>query len=106
MLALATFSYFQPQQILALANVSFSGTNLTNAIYQERRVELVGEGHRFFDLVRTGKAKSAFDAFNASKPAEFNTVNYIENKHGIFPIPLVELQLANAVEKWGQNPNY
>jgi hypothetical protein len=80
--------------------------SLLEAIYTERRKELAGEGHRFFDLVRTGKAKSAFDAFNASKPAEFNTVNYIENKHGIFPIPLVELQLANAVEKWGQNPNY
>ena len=79
---------------------------MLEAIYTERRKELAGEGHRFFDLVRTGKAKSAFDAFNASKPAEFNTVNYIENKHGIFPIPLVELQLANAVEKWGQNPNY
>jgi hypothetical protein len=80
--------------------------SLLEAIYTERRKELAGEGHRFFDLVRTGKAKAAFDTFNATKPAEFNSVNYDENKHGIFPIPLVELQLANAVETWGQNPNY
>lgn len=80
--------------------------SLLEAIYTERRKELAGEGHRFFDLVRTGKAKAAFDAYNDSKPAEFNTVNFTESKHGIFPIPLVELQLANAVEKWGQNPGY
>ncbi len=84
---------------------SSEGT-LLDAIYTERRKELAGEGHRFFDLVRTGKAKAAFDAFNASKPAEFNTVSFTVNKHEIFPIPLVELQLANGVEKWGQNPGY
>ena len=36
-----------------LSDVTATGATLTNAIYQERRVELVGEGHHFFDLVRT-----------------------------------------------------
>jgi hypothetical protein len=79
---------------------------LLEAIYLERRKELAGEGHRFFDLVRTGKAKGAFDAFNASKPAEFAEVNFTEVRNELFPIPLVELQLANAEERWGQNPGY
>jgi hypothetical protein len=81
-------------------------SNLLDAIYAERRVELAGEGHRFFDLVRTGRAKTAFDAYNSSKASNANAINYVENKNEIFPIPLVELELANAVARWGQNPGY
>lgn len=74
-------------------DITLTGTALTEAIYQERRVELLGEGHRFFDLVRTDKAAGAITGFTTGK-------------NEIFPIPLVELELANAVERWGQNPNY
>ena len=28
------------------------------------------------------------------------------NKNEVFPIPLIELELANAVERWGQNQGY
>ncbi len=62
--------------------------DLLEAIYTERRKELAGEGHRFFDLVRTNKAVSAIEGFTA-------------NKNEVFPIPLIELQLASAVERWG-----
>ncbi|NIJ44631.1 hypothetical protein FHR24_001070 [Wenyingzhuangia heitensis] len=85
----------------------FNGeSNLLEAIYAERRVELAGEGHRFFDLVRTGKASAAFASYNATKPNEFGEITFEENKNEVFPIPLVELELANAVTTWGQNPNY
>lgn len=67
--------------------------DLLEAIYTERRKELAGEGHRFFDLVRTNKASISIDGFTA-------------NKNEIFPIPLIELELANAVVRWGQNPGY
>lgn len=72
-------------------NVSATGTALTDAIYHERRVELVGEGHRFFDLVRTGRAASEIDGFQPGK-------------HELFPIPLIEIQLAG--NQWEQNPEY
>ncbi|MEW4922323.1 RagB/SusD family nutrient uptake outer membrane protein [Algibacter sp. 2305UL17-15] len=74
-----------------LSNVSVTGTNLTNAIYKDRRVELVGEGHRFFDLVRTGRAAQEIDGF-------------VAGKHEVFPIPLIEIQLAG--NRWQQNPQY
>lgn len=72
-------------------NVSATGSSLTDAIYHERRVELVGEGHRFFDLVRTGRAASEIDGFQTGK-------------HELFPIPLIEIQLAG--NQWEQNPGY
>ncbi len=75
-------------------------------ILNERRIELAGEGHRYFDLVRTGRAKAAFDSYNASKPSGFEPVNYRAETNGLFPIPLIELELANAKDTWGQNPGY
>ncbi len=74
-----------------LLEVSTSGSNLTNDIYNERRVELVGEGHRFFDLVRTGRAANEIDGF-------------VSGKHEVFPIPLIEIQLAG--NRWDNNPGY
>ena len=72
-------------------NVSASGTALTDAIYHERRVELVGEGHRFFDLVRTGQAASEIDGF-------------VAGRNELFPIPIEEIQFSNGL--WTQNTTY
>jgi hypothetical protein len=72
-------------------NISATGSTLTENIYQERRVELAGEGHRFFDLVRTGKAAQEIDGF-------------VAGKHELFPIPVIEIQLTG--NRWSQNPGY
>lgn len=72
-------------------DVSASGAALTDFILAERRWELMGEGHRFFDLVRTGKAAGTIPGF-------------VAGKHDIFPIPFEEIQFANG--NWQQNPNY
>lgn len=72
-------------------DISASGAALTDFIWAERRVELVGEGHRFFDLVRTGKAAQEIDGFTAGK-------------NELFPIPIEEIQFANG--NWSQNPGY
>ncbi|MFB9053968.1 RagB/SusD family nutrient uptake outer membrane protein [Formosa undariae] len=71
-------------------DVTATGTTLTAAIAHERRVELVGEGHRFFDLVRTGRG-SEIDGFTAGK-------------NEVFPIPIEEIQFSNG--NWEQNANY
>ncbi|WP_372933747.1 RagB/SusD family nutrient uptake outer membrane protein [Mariniphaga sediminis] len=71
--------------------VTLTGAALTDAIYQERRVELMGEGHHFFDLVRTGRAANEIEGF-------------VAGKHEVFPIPLEEIEFSNGL--WEQNPNY
>ena len=83
-------------------------TDLLEAIYKERRLELATEGHRYFDLVRTGKAKAAYDAYNTAISGSdvFEEITFEINKNEVFPIPLVELELANAVDTWKQNPGY
>ena len=71
--------------------ISASGTALNDFILTERRMELVGEGHRFFDLVRTGKAVSEIPGF-------------VAGKNELFPIPIEEIQFAAG--NWAQNPKY
>jgi len=61
------------------------------AIKAERRLELAGEGYRFFDLVRWGDA--------ATKLAGNG---FVAGKNEVFPIPYRELQGTKLV----QNPNY
>ena len=64
---------------------------LEQDIQQERRLELAGEGHRFFDLVRRGEAAGKIPGF-------------IQGTHELFPIPLIELEVAGNI--WAQNPGY
>ncbi len=61
------------------------------AIKAERRLELAGEGHRFFDLVRWGDAL-----------AKLGGRGFKTGKSEIFPIPYRELQGTKLV----QNPGY
>lgn len=68
-----------------------SGSALTQVIYDERRVELAGEGHHFFDLVRTGRAAAEIEGFET-------------NNNEVFPIPQDEIDLAGA--GWQQNKGY
>lgn len=72
-------------------NTLATGSTLTQLIWNERRLELMGEGHRFFDLVRTGQAANHIDGFQTGK-------------HELFPIPGVEIELTGNI--WEQNPGY
>jgi hypothetical protein len=58
-----------------------------DGIYNERRLELATEGHRFFDLVRTGKAAAALAPYG-----------FKANKNEILPIPINELRNTKLVQ--------
>lgn len=69
----------------ALPDVTASGQALMDAIYHERRVELGLEGHRFFDIVRTGRGTTLL-----------GPLGYVEGIHNHFPIPLSQIQATNG----------
>ena len=73
-----------------LDDISSSGSNLTQDIFKERRLELAGEGQRFFDQVRTGQTNSI--------------PGFMPGKNELFPIPRIEIELAG--NRWTQNPGY
>jgi hypothetical protein len=79
----------QTQQAIPLLNqirnraglgvtTAVSQVDVRTAIWKERRVELAFEFDRFFDLVRTGQAKTAF---------AIDGKTFTEGKNELFPIP-------------------
>ena len=72
--------------ILPNLDASLTGQALLDAILHERRVELGLEGHRFFDLVRQGRA--------AEELAEFG---FTAGVNEVFPIPEVEITLSGGL---------
>ncbi|MDV6168565.1 RagB/SusD family nutrient uptake outer membrane protein [Flavobacterium sp. DG1-102-2] len=72
-------------------DITSSGAQLTQDILDERQRELFGEGHRFFDLVRTGQAAAKIPGF-------------VAGKNELFPIPFEEIRFSNNL--WEQNPQY
>jgi hypothetical protein len=78
-------------QVRSRAGIPGASINNIQKVYNERRMELSGEGLRFFDLVRTGQAAQYIPGF-------------VVGKHELFPIPQVEIDLAGG--NWTQNPGY
>jgi starch-binding outer membrane protein, SusD/RagB family len=73
---------------------SASQAEMLNIIERERVYELSFEGHRWYDLVRTGRAQAVMSAFSPN----WNV------KYEIWPLPQSELQRNAALG--AQNPGY
>ena len=83
----------QVRNRVGLAALTSSGNQLLEDIYTERRMELATEGHRFFDLLRTGKAATVL-----------GDQGFVASTHTYLPIPQQEIDAAPDVLT--QNPGY
>lgn len=76
------------------------------AVRFERRLELALEGHRFFDLVRWGEAKSVIESYSAFEGSLLPSYrNIVFNPHNeYFPIP--QSQIDRSSGALSQNQGY
>lgn len=79
------------------------------AVRFERKLELSGEGHRFFDLVRWGvadKVINAFFAYESTKlPGTYAGAKFTPNKNEYMPIPQQQIDLQGT-DVLKQNKGY
>ncbi|MDW7690440.1 RagB/SusD family nutrient uptake outer membrane protein [Flammeovirgaceae bacterium SG7u.111] len=78
---------------------STSQTEVRDAIALERRLELVSEGHRWFDLLRTGKAISVMNKWFADEGINIS----INDDDLLMPIPQSQIDTDPAIK---QNTGY
>jgi hypothetical protein len=80
-----------------LPNVTVTDqAQLRERIYKERRIELAMEQHRWFDLLRWGRAASVMQAVGKT--------NFVAGKNELLPFPQTEIDLTGG--KIVQNLNY
>ncbi len=100
---------FQLNKVRTRANVDtksgLTQAQVRTAIELERRLELSGEGHRWFDLVRTGRVSEVMTAHFAAYPIAESTgaVARMEKRKFLFPIPDTERTINPNL---GQNEGY
>ena len=98
---------------VGLGDITTTGQQLLEDIYKERRLELAMEGHRYYDLKRTGRLATAMNDFldyNINRNTDtYDSGNdegkfFDASKHILFPIPQAEIDLSGGLIS--QNPGY
>ena len=86
----------------AAATGAETGSDVFNAIFTERRLELIGEGHRWFDLKRTNRTISRDEC--GSTGGSLSNICSVgsDSRSWIWPIPFNEIKLnSNLVQNQG-----
>ncbi|MEW4922243.1 RagB/SusD family nutrient uptake outer membrane protein [Algibacter sp. 2305UL17-15] len=91
--------------LIADTNPGIDQTDMRQAIIEERAMELAGEGHRFFDLVRWGLADDYMGAtsLHGAHPKSLSGGAFQNGKHELIWIPNSE---RDANPNLDQNPGY
>ncbi len=80
---------------------SLAGDELTARILEEKQKEFVGEGVRYYDLKRLGKALKRYNADGEnSKTIQANDYKWL------FPIPPAEYKYNDNIKEADQNPDW
>lgn len=81
----------------------------TAAVRFERKLELSGEGHRFFDLVRWGVAATDLNAYldyeSTLLVTKFGGASFTGGKNEYLPIPQTQIDIQGS-DVLTQNPGY
>lgn len=96
--------------VLGLYNTPWTDKEAARtAVRFERKLELSGEGHRFFDLVRWGVAKPVLDAYLTHEAKYLTTMfggaKFTTGKTEYLPIPQAQIDIQGK-DVLTQNPGY
>lgn len=84
-------------------SVKSSKEQMTDAVLNERRLELAFEGHRLFDLIRNGKLQTVMNSINNRDSGRLPQARpYTENSE-LLPVPQTALDANTNLD---QNPGY
>ncbi|MGX7686209.1 RagB/SusD family nutrient uptake outer membrane protein [Flectobacillus sp. BAB-3569] len=96
--------------VISLYNTAWTDKAVARkAVRFERKLELSGEGHRFFDLVRWGEAATELNAYLAYESkflvTMFGGAKFTANKNEYLPIPQTQIDIQGK-DILKQNPGY
>ncbi len=79
-----------------------SQSSMTDAVLNERRLELAFEGQRWFDLVRTGKVFDVLNTLNSRDPGRL-PMDMVTEFNVVLPLPQSQIDINPSLV---QNPGY
>ena len=96
--------------VISLYNDTWTDADVARAaVRMERHLELSGEGHRFFDLVRWGIASDVLNDYLAYESqilvTKFGGATFTAGKNEYFPIPQTQIDIQGS-DVLSQNPGY